>query len=203
MFAWLRPRPHITTPATLEAAFSRHGAFVAQRAAVTYCMAKAGMRDSLLMSEVAFRSALEVCRWRCFFAVVADLAAASEAWLRPQARHEELRLAQGLAAIAERAVRAQEAPEPVRAYRDAAMTGLPARLARLQLAAPKAADTIELAAAPVLLETLPIHPSLRRHDDEPILGGLRFLFISAMEGIEKAADARVLAAAILAESDQA
>lgn len=200
MFAWLRPRRRLATPAELAAQFSRHGAFVAQRAAVSYCMAKAGMRDSLLLSETAFRSALEVCRWRCYFAVVADLAAASESWLRPHAAREEPRLALGLAAIAGRALRAQDAPGPMLACRDATLADLPARLARLQLAAPRPADAMALTAAPVLLETLPIHPSLRRHDEEPIRGGLRFLFVAAMEAIEKGFDAPALAAAIVAEA---
>lgn len=201
MLRWLRPRPRLAAPAALAEALSRHGAFVAQRAAVTYCMAKAGMRDSLLMSEATFQSALEICRWRCYFAVLADLTAASEAWLRPHASREEARLARGLAALAEGALRAEDAPEAMHDDREATIAALPARLARLQLAAPKQADVMDLEAAPVLLETLPIHPRLRRHDEEPIRGGLRFLFISAVESLEKSFDAPALAAAILAETD--
>jgi hypothetical protein len=89
-------------------------------------------------------------------------------------------------------------PEEHREEAVAAIVALPARLARLQLAPPHASTDLPLEAAAVLLETLPIHPDLRKGETVSILGALRMHLVSAEQDLERGFDPAPLAAALTA-----
>lgn len=185
-------------PADLAVFVARWGAFVAQKTVLDYCAVKLGLNWERARREPVFAAALRECRWRVYFASLGDVAALAEARLRPFARGAEERLADRVAAMAEAALAATEPPEPLRGAAQAAAAGYRATLARLQLAREHGATTLPLQAGPILLETLPIHPDLRRGESVSILGALRMHIVAADQEIERRFDLAALAAALIA-----
>ncbi|WP_198669042.1 hypothetical protein [Elioraea thermophila] len=185
-------------PADLALFIARWGAFVAQKTVLDYCAVKLGLNWEQARREPAFAAALRDCRWRVYFATQGDVAALVEARLRPHARGAEGRLADRVAAMAEEALAATEPPEHLRGEAQAAAAGYRSTLARLQMAREHGATTLPLQAGPILLETLPIHPDLRRGEAVSILGALRMHVVSADQELERRFDLAALASALLA-----
>lgn len=185
-------------PAAFAVFLGRWGAFVAQKTVMDYCGVKLGVNWDKALAEPDFAAALSACRWRVYLAAQGDLAALAEAWLRPHAAGREPALAAVLARSAAAAVAAAGPPAHLAAAAEAAQAGYGARLARRQRAPPQPADTLVLDAAPVLLETLPIHPDLRRGEQPAILGGLRMNLLAAQAAMERRFAPAPLAAALLA-----
>lgn len=185
-------------PADLAVFIARWGAFVAQKTVLDYCAVKLGLNWEHARREPVFAAALRDCRWRVYFATQGDVAALAEARLRPYARGAEGRLADRVAAMAEEALAATEPPEHLRSKAEAAAAGYRSALARLQMAREHSATTLPLQAAPILLETLPIHPDLRRGESGSILGALRMHIVSADQELERRFDLAALAAALVA-----
>lgn len=185
-------------PAAFAVFLGRWGAFVAQKTVMDYCGVKLGVNWDKALTEPDFAAALSECRWRVYLAAQGDLAALAEAWLRPHAAGRESALADALARLAAAAVAAAGPPMPLAAAAEAAQAGYRARLARRQLAPPQPANTLTLDAAAVLLETLPIHPDLRRGEQPAILGGLRMNLLAAQAEMERRFAPAPLAAALLA-----
>jgi hypothetical protein len=184
-------------PAAFGAFLAGRGAYLAQKTVLDYCAVKLGVNWHSALSDPAFTRPLAVCRWRTYLAAQGDVAAMAEAWLRPHAR-DPAALVAPLAALAERAIRTAGVPEEHREEAVAAIVALPARLARLQLAPPHASTDLPLEAAAVLLETLPIHPDLRKGETVSILGALRMHLVSAEQDLERGFDPAPLAAALTA-----
>jgi hypothetical protein len=195
-FGRLFGRRRSASPADLESFLGRHSAFVAQKTVLDYCRVKAGRQERTLFADPAFRAALEHCRWQTFGAVVGDLCALTEAWLRPHAVGAEPQLAEGLAAIGARLLAAAEAPAGERENLAASAAALPMHLARLQMAPSRATHRMVLLAEAPLLATLPIHPDQRIGETPAIKGALRFHVVSCQQEMERAFDAPVLAAAL-------
>ncbi|MCS6921823.1 MAG: hypothetical protein NZM07_07925, partial [Elioraea sp.] len=185
-------------PADLAVFIARWGAFVAQKTVLDYCAVKLGLNWEHARREPVFAAALRDCRWRVYFATQGDVAALAEARLRPYARGAEGRLADRVAAMAEEALAATEPPEHLRSKAEAAAAGYRSALARLQMAREHSATTLPLQAAPILLETLPIHPDLRRGESGSILGALRMHIVSADQELERRFDLAALASALVA-----
>lgn len=185
-------------PTAFAVHLGRWGAFVAQKTVMDYCGVKLGVNWDRALAEPDFAAALGACRWRVYLAAQGDLAALAEAWLRPHATGRRSALAEALARLAAAAVAAARPPAHLGAEAEAARRGYRALLARRQLAPPQPADTLALDAAAVLLETLPIHPDLRRGEQPAILGGLRMNLLVAQAEMERRFAPAPLAAALLA-----
>lgn len=184
-------------PAEFAAFLAARGAYVAQKTVLDYCAVKLGVNWYKAQAEPAFAGRLVECRWRVYLAAQGDVAALAEAWLRPFAPGREAAVAAALAAIAAAAVARAGPPAALAAAAEAACAGYAARLAQRQLAPPQPADRMPLDAAPVLLETLPIHPDLRQGEQAAILGGLRMQIVSAQQEMERRFDPARLATALV------
>jgi hypothetical protein len=101
-----------------------------------------------------------------------------------------------MADLGEAALREAAAGGPSEAI-EAGAAALRARMLALPDDAAQGPVTMTLAAAPVLLETLPIHPDLRRNEREAILGGLRMNLLAVFQNMERAFDAPALAARLV------
>lgn len=174
------------------------GAFVAQKTVMDYCGVKLGVNWQKAQAEAVFAELLADCRWRVYFAAQGDVAAMAESWLRPFAAGREAALAEALAGLAAAAVARAGAPERLAAEAETARAGFAARLAQRQLATPAPANVLALDAGPVLLETLPIHPDLRKDERVSILGGLRMHIVAAQQEMERRFVPGPLAAALTA-----
>jgi hypothetical protein len=182
-------------PAAFARFLAGRGAYLAQKTVLDYCAVKLGVNWHNALHDPAFTVPLNACRWHTYLAAQGDVVALAEAWLRPHAR-DPAALVAPLAGMAEAAIRTVGVPEAHAAEAEAAIAALPPRLWRLQLGPPHAPTELPLAAAPVLLETLPIHPNLRKGETVSILGALRMHLVSAHQDMERQFDARPLAAAL-------
>ncbi|WP_439578716.1 hypothetical protein [Elioraea sp.] len=192
LFGRLRT-PRLSDPAAFAAFLAAQGAFVAQKTVMDYCGVKLGVNWQKAQAEPVFAGLLADCRWRVYFAAQGDVAAMAESWLRPLVPGREARLAVALAAIAREAVARAEVPARLTGEAEAAREGFAVRLAQRQLAAPRPANALPLDAGAVLLETLPIHPDLRKGERASILGGLRMHIVSAQQEMERRFEAVPLA----------
>jgi hypothetical protein len=195
MFGWFR-KPRIGDVQGLVAWIAGEAAFIAQSSLNGYLRAKTGMAYFQLMSEQSFRDAYEIARWEGYSALAADLLVVVEGQLR---RHSQTpsALVDGLAACFAQVL----TREPVPAHRAGTgwtdVTGpYPARLARCQMAAPLAPDTVARTAAAVVFDSLPIHPNHRRGDEEAVFGAIRFNMLAAAARAETRLDQVKLAAGI-------
>lgn len=193
--ARLLRRRRSADPEAFAAFLASRGAYLAQKTVLDYCAVKLGVNWHNALSDPVFTRPLAVCRWRTYLAAQGDVAAMAEAWLRPHARTASALVAP-LAALAERAIRTAGVPQEHEAEAEAAIDALPGRLARLQLAPPHPSTDLPLEAAAVLLETLPIHPSLRKGENASILGALRMHLVSAEQELERGFDPAGLAEAL-------
>lgn len=174
------------------------GAYLAQKTVIDYCAVKLGVNWHPALHDPVFTGPLNACRWRVYLAAQGDVAAMAEAWLRPHAARPAA-LVPALASLVERAIRASGVPEEFAAEAEAAIAEAGPRLARLQLGPIHPATKLPLAAAPVLLETLPIHPDLRKGENVSILGALRMHLVSAEQDLERQFEPAGLAAALTGE----
>lgn len=184
-------------PARFGAFLAARGAYLAQKTVLDYCAVKLGVNWHSALADPGFTTPLTVCRWRTYLAAQGDIAAMAEAWLRPHVREPE-RLVAPIAALAAGAIQTAGVPPQHEEEAEARIAALPARLARLQLAPPHASTELPLESAPVLLETLPIHPDLRKGETVSILGALRMHLVSAEQDLERGFDPAALAEALLA-----
>lgn len=195
---WLRGRRGPSDPAAFRVFLGRQAAFIAQKTVIDYCRVKSGRSEQVLFADRDFRAALEHCRWEVYLAVLADTAALAEAWLRPHAPGEEAPLATALVGL-HAAILAESSAS---AGQDRPTAEVPAaiaaHLARLQLAPPRPANTLPLAAEAPLLATLPIHPDQRRGEEPSILGALRFHVVTTQQEMERRFDAPAIARLLLA-----
>ena len=201
-FGQLMRRRRSASPADLAVFVARWGAFVAQKTVLDYCSVKLGLMWEQARREPVFAAALRECRWRVYFASQGDVAALIEARLRPHVRGAEERLADRVAALAVMALASTDPPDHLRGAGETAAAGYRRTLARLQLAPEHSATTLPLQAGPVLLETLPIHPELRRGDSVAILGALRMHIVSTDQELERQFDLAALALAMVAGEGQ-
>jgi hypothetical protein len=183
------------------AAFARflagRGAYLAQKTVLDYCAVKLGVNWHSALHDPVFTVPLAACRWRVYLAAQGDVAAMAEAWLRPHAQTPAA-LVPPLAALAGEAIRTAGVPAEFDAEAEAAIAAIGPRLARLQLGPAHPPTTLPLASAPVLLETLPIHPDLRKGENVSILGALRMHLVSAEQDLAREFDPTGLAATLTA-----
>jgi hypothetical protein len=171
------------------------GAYLAQKTVLDYCAVKLGVNWHSALHDPVFTVPLAACRWRVYLAAQGDVAAMAEAWLRPHAARPEA-LVPPLAALVAEAIGTVGVPDAFAAEAEAAVAAIGPRLARLQLGPIHPATTLPLASGPVLLETLPIHPDLRKGENVSILGALRMHLVSAEQDLARQFEPAGLAASL-------
>lgn len=189
-----KPRQGIEAPAQLGAFLHARAAFVSQKAMYEYCRARAGVMWDKLMLERAFVVELEHGRWQAFVAALSDLALVAELVVRPHA----VGTGHG-AALAELAVDVMASePQLAEAGVDTAPVAaeIRLRLAEAVAAPPRKVFEISERSGGRIFALMPLHPSIRRHDEPMIVNSVRFLMVRAYEDLSAAADGPRLAAAL-------
>lgn len=174
-------------------------AFVSQRATTEYCRARSGIAWAKLMLETAFLERLEVCRWIGFGATAQEIGLLIDGRLRshaPMAFAERGFLVDCLAAALRRY------PEPASFARgwQGEIDDFAERLDAASLAAPKPAQDLGVVAARRIFDSLPIHASLRSHDEEMVRNHMRFAMVNVAAELDAALDHEALGRAIAARA---
>jgi hypothetical protein len=196
--AWLRPPP-IATADALRTFFFERAALIAQKCAIDYCRGKTGLASYALFSEKPFLDALDACRWETFVAVLGDLIIIAEGHLRAHvtaAQHP--RLCEALVALHSAVIASMNAPiRQARGWGDA-IESFAGRLGAARLGEPRQALDVADYSAKRLFETLPIHASMRRLDEEVVYGAVRFRMIAVSQEMERRFAAEDLVKQLLA-----
>jgi hypothetical protein len=175
------------------------GAYLAQKTVLDYCGVKLGVNWHPALEDPVFTVPLNACRWRVYLAAQGDVAAMAEAWLRPHTATPAALVAP-LARLVAEAITTTAVPDAFTAEAEAAIAAIGPRLARLQLGPVHPPTTLPLESGPVLLETLPIHPDLRKGENVSILGALRMHLVSAEQDLARQFDPAGLAATLAREA---
>ncbi len=194
----LQPPP-IATPDALKTFLEERASLIAQKCAIDYCRGKTGLASFALFTEKPFIDALTVCRWETFVTVLGDLVIITEGYLRPHAAAEQqARLHEALLAM----YSAVLAPLPAPAHRpdgwDEAIAAFTARLKTAGVGEPKRALDVADHSAKRLFDTLPIHASMRKLDEEVVYGAVRFRMIAVSQEMERRLHAADLVRQLLA-----
>ena len=181
----LRPTPIATAPA-LRSFLEERALFLAQKCAIDYVRGKTGLASYALFTEKPFLDALEVCRWETFASALGDLLLLVEKQLRPHlAAGQEARLCEALAAL----YRSTLGAAPALAHRpqgwDEVIADFDARLEAARRAAPRQTRHIADHTGKRLFDTLPIHLSMRKLDEEVVYGAVRFRMIALSRELEQ------------------
>ena len=189
-----RPPP-IASAAALIDFLGAETAFVAQKCATGYCWAKAGLNAQKLFSEPAFQAALNACRWESFAAVAGDAALLVEGRLRPLASRPE-EFAGGCMRLHAAVLYRHSAPPALARGWAEEIERFEARLVRARLSPPLPVGELAKTSAKRLYESLPLHPELRRHDEDVVANAVRFEMIAFSAKLEGRLDAQATARAL-------
>lgn len=177
-----------------------NAAFIAQKCAIDYCRGKTGAFSYSLFAEQAFVDALTVCRWETYAATLGDILVLSEGILYPALRDtaEAALLKRRLIELHAQALMAEERPgEPARGWDDVC-AAFAARLGCSDPATLPGPAEIARHSAQRLFETLPIHTSMRRFDEEIVTGAVRFHMVALHARMVRTFDRRRILDALLA-----
>jgi len=193
--ARLRPAP-IDTAAALRAFIEERAALIAQKCAVDYVRGKTGLASYALFTEKPFLTALDVCRWETFAVVLGDLLILAGGYLRPQAAGAEARLPDALLGLYKAILESMPAPQ----HRAEGWSDLPEAFAQRLKHVAWPARTLDLAdhSAKRLFDTLPIHISMRKLDEEVVYGAVRFRMVAVNQEMERRLSTADLARQLLA-----
>lgn len=196
---WLFPRQAVvaTAPDLREFLRSR-AAFVSQKATYEYCRARAGVMWDKLMLERDFVTQLEHGRWQGFVAVLSDLAVIAELVLRPHADGRDLSagLGQTVAAVASAEPQLGQSGVDVAGAIDA----IRRRLGQVALVPPRKVYEIAAVSGGAIFALMPVHTSVRQHDEATITNNVRFLMIRVYEDLAAAVDGPQLAESLTRQS---
>lgn len=190
--ARLRPAP-IDTAAALRVFIEERASLIAQKCAIDYCRGKTGLASYALFTEKPFLTALDVCRWETFAVVLGDLLILAGGYLRPQGA--EARLQEALALLYKAILESQPVPQ----HRPEGWSDLPEAFAERLKRIAWPPRTLDLAdhSAKRLFDTLPIHISMRKLDEEVVYGAVRFRMVAVSQEMERRLAAPDLARQIL------
>ena len=185
-------RSRIATLERLVEFLTREASLVSQKSIVDYCHMKTRLPLNELTREKPFAEAFDAARRVAYAAVLGDLVAVVEMHLRTPA-----------------AARSRELPNALaRLYLDCLArfdggiagdgTAFERRLTQLQLAPVKNSAEIAFTSGNAVFDSLPVHASLRKFDREPVVEGVRFLFMSRCQRLGERLDATALLGALLA-----
>lgn len=172
-------------------------AFLAQKATIDYCRARAGGNAVRLFEEADFVALLERARWEAFAAVLGDVLTVAEAELRLHFGGQHMLLHSALTGLFRDILAPHPPPHRVDGW-GAAESDFAERLARAQLAAPQPAEQIARASAARIFAVLPIHERLRQLDQDVVDGSLRFGMIALRDKLIRQTDFAAVAAALIA-----
>jgi len=198
--ARLRPPP-IATVDSFKTFLEQRAALIAQKCAIDYCRGKTGAFSHALFTEEAFTTALTVCRWETFVAVLGDLLIVAEGHLRPHAtagQHAQLRDA--LLALYAAILESQPAPEHRSHGWGDVIEDFTARLMAACAAGPPHVLVVADHSARRLFDTLPIHSSMRTLDEEVVFGAVRFRMVAVNQEMQRRVAAADVAKELLANT---
>ena len=175
-------------------------AFMAQKATIEYCRARAGANAVKLFEEDAFLQALARSTWESLAAVLSDALTVAEGELRRHAGGGHALLHLTLADLYRDCLGAHPRPAHRPEGWADAEAAFAMRLAKAQVADPQPAERIARESAARVFALLPIHDSLRRLDEEIVSGNLRFAMIGFQEKLVRRVDIPAVAAVLLAEA---
>lgn len=182
--ALLRPAP-IATLEELRRFLEERALLVAQKCAIDYVRGKTGLASYALFTEKPFLDALDVCRWEGFAAVLSDLMILTEGALRPAAAAQQTRLRDALIALHAQILNRAPIPTHRQDGWGAALVEFRERFTTACLRAPQAALGVADHSARRVFETLPIHSSMRRLDEEVIYGAVRFRMVAVNQELRQ------------------
>jgi hypothetical protein len=157
--------------------------YLVQKTVIGYCRVKTVFDYGKLLTEPAFRDALEVCRWEGYARTLADMLILVEAFLRPADEPARTQAADALAALYP-ALLNQDIPPHRSDWKDQEIA-FTERFAQSRLASPQPPDKVVSGTAKLLHELVPIHDRLKRNDLEVILGDLRLHTLAMHSAMQK------------------
>ncbi|MGH6887418.1 MAG: hypothetical protein ACREGK_15245, partial [Geminicoccales bacterium] len=190
-----KSRPPVATLDELADFLAAQTAYVAQRTVLEYCRARAGLNWDKLFREQAFVDSLEVCRWEAYAEVLAEVAELALILLRRQSPADPQACLPGLAAAVGAALRRHPVPGHRTSW-DAASAAIEQHLAQSLLAAPRAVHLAGFGSADAIFAHLPIHPDLRREDQEMFRNSVRFALCRVFDEMTRRLDLVALAQAL-------
>ncbi len=193
-----RPAP-IATVDELKTFLEERASLIAQKCAIDYCRGKTGLASFALFTEKPFLDALTICRWETFVTVLGDLLLIAEGQLRAHAAVEQrARLHEALFDL----YSAVLASHPLPAHRPDgwhdAIAAFTARLKTAGVGESKRALDVADHSAKRLFDTLPIHASMRKLDQEVVYGAVRFRMIAVSQEMQRRLQAADLVRKLIA-----
>lgn len=195
-FDWLRP-PAVRDVPALERLIGQFAAEIAHKACVGYCRVKSGPHVRELFKEPAFRQALDACRRDSYAWVLEDVTAAAQSYLRAAEAGSGDAVDAALGALYRRLLEADPLRPDGAADEEAHTGSLRRRLTRGRLAEPVPPAEAGRVSGPKVFASLPIHPRLRREDEEAHANLIRFGLASFGEELERRLDGAAVVADIL------
>lgn len=190
--ARMRPAP-IATADALKTFVEERAALIAQKCAIDYCRGKTGLASYALFTEAPFLKALDVCRWETFAVVLGDLLIIAEGGLRPHASTEQQpRLCEALISLFRAVLTSMPTPIHREHGWDDVIASFTLRLRAASSGQPQRALDVADHSAKRLFDTLPIHASMRKLDEEVVYGAVRFRMIAVSQELERRAVAAEL-----------
>jgi hypothetical protein len=180
--------------AGLAASLASEAAHIAQSTTYAYLRARTGFMAPRLFTEQPFLDGLEVTRWEAFGAVLSDLFVIADGELRACAGGHADRVSTALAAW----YRTELMRHPAPAHREDGWDGLVEQLAQRldesRARPPESCDLVASRAGRHIFEFLPLHPDMRRLDEEMIVNSVRFRVLAAWQALKRRADFAGIAA---------
>jgi len=183
--ARLRPAP-IDTAQALAKFLEERAALIAQKCATDYCRGKTGLASYALFTEKPFLDAFDICRWETFAAVLGDLVILAEGELRTQVAPERRpQLCAALLALHSAILGALPAPAHRPQGWNDAVESFAARLKAASAVPARQAVEIAGFSGKRLFDTLPIHISMRKLDEEVVYGAVRFRMVAVHQELQR------------------
>lgn len=190
---FVRRSQPIRTAEGFRAFLEAEAAHVSQSAVYDYLRARAGRFAPQLFREEPFLAALERTRWEAFPAVLADLSVIALGELRREGGDPAI-LAHRLTELY-RATLARYPAPPHRADGwHGCDTALADRLVASAVTPARAPDAVAGHSGAIIFEALPLHPDIRRLDEEMVVNNVRFRVLRSWETLKARVDLRGLAA---------
>lgn len=175
--------PPVATLADLETFATGEASYLTQKTVLGYCRVKTLYDYDKLLTEPAFRDALEVCRWETYAGALADTLILVEGLLRPADPEQRALLADSVAAMYPALL--QRALPAHRTDWNDKETAFAHRFALHRQSEPAQPHRLVEETAALIHELVPIHQRLKRNDREVILGDLRLHTVAMYAAMQK------------------
>ena len=193
---WRRPR--IGTADALAKFLERNAWMVSQKNVIGYCTVKTNLPMSELLREKPFADAYDIAIWEAYAAVLADLVAVAETYLRSHAERRAPEVAAALGATYEALLVAHPLPPHRSAGWGREVAAVRRRLGESLATVPKSIRHISATSADRIVATLPIHERLRAPDAPAVVAGVQFMMVGLAHEFESRLDGAAIVADMLA-----